>query len=52
MHQGSVWCPCYFYIIDIQNSVTDASKKLFADDTNLFVHGKDFISVSEKSNKC
>jgi len=39
------------YINDIQNSVTDVSIKLFADDTNLFVHAKDLNSAIEKSNK-
>ena len=40
------------YTKDIQNSDTDASIKLFADDTNLFVHAKYFNSATQKSSKC
>jgi len=39
--KGSVLGPMLFllYVNDISNSVPNASIKLFADDTNLFVHG-------------
>jgi len=38
------------YINDIQNCVPDATVKLFADDTNLFVHGKTLLEAFDKAN--
>jgi len=38
------------YINDIQNCVPNATFKLFADDTNLFVHGKTLLEVFDKAN--
>ena len=51
--QGSVLGPLLFliYVNDITNAISNQSSKLmfFADDTNLFVIGKDFTSL--KSNE-
>jgi len=50
--QGSVLGPLLFlfYVNYISNSVPNASIKLFADDTNLFVHGITLDNVVMKVN--
>ena len=50
--QGSVLGPLLFllYVNDIKNSIDDCTVKLFADDTNLFVHGKTLREVFLKAN--
>jgi len=50
--QGSVFGPLLFllYINDIQNCISDCSIKLFADYTNVFVHGKSLDEVIAKAN--
>ena len=52
--QGSILGPLLFllYINDIENSVHNATVKLFADDTNLFVHGKTLREAFDKANDC
>jgi len=49
--QGSVLGPLFLlYVNDISNSVPNASIKLFADDTNLFVHSITLNNVVMKVN--
>ena len=51
--QGSVLGPLLFllYDNDIQNCSLEPCVKLFADDTNVFVHGKSLQEAAAKANK-
>lgn len=40
----------YLHLNDIENCVRNATVKLFADDTNLFVHGKTLSEAFDKAN--
>jgi hypothetical protein len=50
--QGSVLGPLLFliYISDIHKAIPDEQIKLYADDTNLFIHGPDEKLVIQKTN--
>jgi len=52
--QGSVLGPLLFllYVNDIHQAVLDAEVKLFADDTNLFLHNKKLCTVFDRANTC
>jgi len=51
--QGSVLGPLLFrlYVNDIYQAVLDAKVKLFADDTNLFLHDKNLCTVFDRANR-
>ena len=50
--QGSVLGPLLFliYMNDIQYAVPNAKIRLFADDTNLFLHNNDFVNLFGTAN--
>ena len=52
--QGSVLGPLLFliYVNDIYSRINNATVKLFADDTNLFVSGTFIDEVSANANIC
>ena len=52
--QGSVLGPLLFliYVNDISTVIPDNSLKLFADDTNLFLFGKNLSELEQRANCC
>jgi len=52
--QGSVLGPLLFsiYVNNIQNAMSNAKIKLFADDTNLFFHNCDPAQLFARANTC
>ena len=52
--QGSVLGPLLFivYVNDIVNAVNGVNIRLFADDTALFIHGKDVETIYNKMRDC
>ena len=52
--QGSVLGPLLFiiYVNDIVNAVSGIKIRLFADDTELFIHGKDVETIYNKMRDC
>jgi len=52
LHRVHVFGPLLFliYINDIQYAVTNAKLKLFADDINLFLHGKSLSELKNTTN--
>ena len=43
---------CFSCIYDIHKAVLDAKVKLFADDTNLFLYGKNLCTLFDRANTC
>jgi len=52
--QGSVLGPLLFliYVNDIHNAIPEVNIKIFADDTNIFVHSRDTLRLSQTTNLC
>jgi len=52
--QGSVLRPLLFliYVNDIHNAIPEVNIKLFADDTNMLVHSRDTLRLSQITNLC
>jgi len=40
------------YVNDIHNAIHEVNIKLFADDTNIFIHNRDSTRLSQKGNLC
>ena len=52
--QGPVLGPYLFlvYVYDIHNAIPEVNIKLFADNTNTFVHSRYTFRLSQKTNLC
>ena len=40
------------YVNDIHNAIPEVNIKLFADDTNIFIHNRDSTRLRRKANLC